>query len=133
MAAKIKKGDLVLVVRGKEKGKQGKVLKVYKKVKRRDKQGNPVYVRHFVLVEGVRLIKKHVKPIEGVREGGIIETEGPIDISNVMLICPNCNKPTRVGFRIVEEGNVRRKYRYCKKCNQNIDLVSEKVIKGGEK
>ena len=133
MAAKIKKGDLVLVVRGKEKGKQGKVIKVYKKVKRRDKQGNPVYVRHFVLVEGVRLIKKHVKPIEGVREGGIIETEGPIDISNVMLICPNCNKPTRVGFRIVEEGNVRRKYRYCKKCEQNIDLVSEKVIKGGEK
>ncbi len=131
MAAKIKKGDLVLVVRGKEKGKQGKVLKVYKRVKRRDKQGNPVYVRHFVLVEGVRLIKKHVKPIEGVREGGIIETEGPIDISNVMLICPNCNKPTRVGFKIVEEGNVRRKYRYCKKCGENIDLVSEKVIKGG--
>jgi len=131
MAAKIKKGDTVLVVRGKEKGKQGKVLKVYKKVKRRDKQGNPVYVRHFVIVEGVRLIKKHVKPIEGVREGGIIETEGPIDISNVMLVCPNCNKPTRVGFRIVEEGNVRRKYRYCKKCNENIDLVSEKVIKGG--
>ena len=123
MAAKIKKGDLVLVVRGKEKGKQGKVIKVYKKV----------YVRHFVLVEGVRLIKKHVKPIEGVREGGIIETEGPIDISNVMLICPNCNKPTRVGFRIVIEGNVRRKYRYCKKCGQNIDLVTEKVIKGGEK
>jgi len=131
MAAKIKKGDTVLVVRGKEKGKQGKVLKVYERVKRRDKQGNPVYVRHFVIVEGVRLIKKHVKPIEGVREGGIIETEGPIDISNVMLICPNCNKPTRVGFRIVEEGNVRRKYRYCKKCNENIDLVSEKVIKGG--
>ncbi len=131
MAAKIKKGDTVLVVRGKEKGKQGKVLRVYKRVKRRDKQGNPVYVRHFVIVEGVRLIKKHVKPIEGVREGGIIETEGPIDISNVMLICPNCNKPTRVGFKIVEEGNVRRKYRYCKKCGENIDLVSEKVIKGG--
>lgn len=131
MAAKIKKGDTVLVVRGKEKGKQGKVLRVYKRVKRRDKQGNPVYVRHFVIVEGVRLIKKHVKPIEGVREGGIIETEGPIDISNVMLVCPNCNKPTRVGFRIVEEGNVRRKYRYCKKCGENIDLVSEKVIKGG--
>ena len=131
MAAKIKKGDTVLVVRGKEKGKQGKVLRVYKRVKRRDKQGNPVYVRHFVIVEGVRLIKKHVKPIEGVREGGIIETEGPIDISNVMLVCPNCNKPTRVGFKIVEEGNVRRKYRYCKKCGENIDLVSEKVIKGG--
>jgi len=131
MAAKIKKGDTVVVVRGKEKGKQGKVLRVYKKVKRRNKKGEPVYVRHFVIVEGVRLIKKHVKPIEGVREGGIIETEGPIDISNVMLLCPNCNKPTRVGFRIVEEGNVRRKYRYCKKCNENIDLVSEKVIKGG--
>ena len=131
MAAKIKKGDIVVVVRGKEKGKKGKVLRVYKRVKRRDKQGNPVYVRHFVIVEGVRLIKKHVKPIEGIREGGIIETEGPIDISNVMLLCPHCNKPTRVGFRIVEEGNVRRKYRYCKKCGENIDLVSEKVLKGG--
>ncbi|HIP42759.1 MAG TPA: 50S ribosomal protein L24 [Aquifex aeolicus] len=131
MAAKIKKGDTVVVIRGKEKGKQGKVLKVYEKVKRRNKKGEPVYVRRFVIVEGVKLIKKHVKPIEGVREGGIIETEGPIDISNVMLLCPNCGKPTRVGFRIVEEENVRRKYRYCKKCNENIDLVSEKVIKGG--
>jgi len=131
MAAKIKRGDIVVVVRGKEKGKKGKVLRVFQRVKRRDKQGNPVYVRHFVIVEGVRLIKKHVRPIEGIREGGIIETEGPIDISNVMLLCPNCNKPTRVGFKIVEEGNVRRKYRYCKKCGENIDLVSEKVLKGG--
>ena len=131
MAAKIKKGDTVVVVRGKEKGKQGKVLKVYEKVKRRNKKGEPVYVRHFVIVEGVRLIKKHVKPVEGVREGGIIETEGSIDISNVMLLCPNCGKPTKVGFRIVKEKNVRRKYRYCKKCNENIDLVGEKVIKGG--
>jgi len=132
MAAKIKKGDTVVVVRGKEKGKQGKVLKVLKRVKRRNKKGEPVYVRHFVVVEGVRLVKKHVKPVEGVREGGIVETEGPVELSNVMLLCPNCNKPARVGFRIVEEEGFRRKYRYCKKCGENIDLVSEKLLKGGK-
>ncbi len=128
MASKIKTGDKVLVVRGKEKGKEGKVLRVFKKVKRRDKEGNPVYVRHFVVVEGVRLLKKTVRAEEN-QQGGFVEVEGPIDISNVMLICPNCKKPTKVGFKIVEEKGLRRKYRYCKKCKENIDLISEKEVK----
>ncbi|WP_448584310.1 50S ribosomal protein L24 [Thermocrinis sp.] len=116
MASKIRKGDTVVVLRGKEKGKMGEVIKVLKDKNR-------------VVVKGVNLVKKHVKGIPNVREGGIYEFEAPIHISNVMLLCPKCNKPTRVGFRIVWENDTFRKYRYCKKCNENIDLVTEKVKK----
>ena len=116
MASKIKKGDTVVVLRGKEKGKTGEVIKVLREKNR-------------VVVKGVNFVKKHVKEIPNVREGGIYEVEAPIHISNVMLVCPKCGKPTRVGFRIVQEGDVFRKYRYCKKCNENIDLVTEKVKK----
>lgn len=114
MASKIKKGDTVVVLRGKDRGKVGEVLKVIREEGR-------------VIVKNVNIVKKHVKGIPGVREGGIYEMEAPIHISNVMLICPKCGKPTRVGFRIVQEGNVFRKYRYCKKCNENIDVIREKV------
>ena len=114
MASKIRKGDTVLVLRGKERGKTGEVLKVLREENR-------------ILVKGVNLVKKHVKEIPNVREGGIYEMEAPIHISNVMLICPKCNKPTRVGFRIVQEENILRKYRYCKKCKENIDLIREKA------
>ncbi len=119
MASKIRKGDTVVVVRGKKenKGKTGKVLKVLKEKNR-------------VLVEGVNFVKKHLREIPNVREGGIVEVEAPLPISNVMLLCPNCNKPTRVGFRIVEEKGFLRKYRYCKKCKENIDLVREKQLRG---
>ncbi|RMH09102.1 MAG: 50S ribosomal protein L24 [Aquificota bacterium] len=116
MAWKIKKGDTVVVVRGREKGKTGEVIKVLREENR-------------IVVKDVNLVKKHVKGIPGVREGGIYEVEAPLHISNVMLLCPKCNKPTRVGFRIVQEGDTLRKYRYCKKCKENIDLVREKVIK----
>jgi large subunit ribosomal protein L24 len=117
MAAKIKKGDTVIVLRGKEanRGKTGKVKEVIREKNR-------------VIVEGVNIVKKHLKEIPNVREGGIVEVEAPIHISNVMLLCPNCNKPTRVGFRIVKEKKVLRKYRYCKKCGENIDLVREKQL-----
>ncbi len=119
MAAKIKKGDTVIVVRGKKanKGKTGKVIKV-------------IPEKNRVIVEGVNIVKKHLKAIPNVREGGIIEMEAPIHVSNVMLVCPNCNKPTRVGFRIVQEKGVLRKFRYCKKCGENIDLVREKQLRG---
>ncbi len=119
MAAKIKKGDTVIVVRGKKanKGKTGKVIKV-------------IPEKNRVIVEGVNIVKKHLKAIPNVREGGIIEMEAPIHVSNVMLVCPNCNKPTRVGFRIVKEKGVLRKFRYCKKCGENIDLVREKQLRG---
>ncbi|MEJ7554876.1 MAG: 50S ribosomal protein L24 [Aquificaceae bacterium] len=114
MAHKIKKGDTVVVLRGKERGKTGEVIKVLREENR-------------VIVKNVNLVKKHVKGIPNVREGGIYEIEAPIHISNVMLICPKCGKPTRVGIRTVVEGEVLRKYRYCKKCNENIDLIREKA------
>ncbi len=114
MAHKIRKGDTVVVLRGKERGKTGEVIKVLREANR-------------VIVKNVNLVKKHVRGIPNVREGGIYEIEAPIHISNVMLICPKCGKPTRVGIRTVVEGEVLRKYRYCKKCNENIDLIREKV------
>ncbi len=114
MAYKIRKGDTVVVLRGKERGKTGEVIKVLREENR-------------VIVKNVNLVKKHVKGIPNVREGGIYEIEAPIHISNVMLICPKCGKPTRVGIRTVVEGEVLRKYRYCKKCNENIDLIREKA------
>lgn len=114
MAQRIKKGDTVMVMRGREKGKVGQVLRVLREEGR-------------VLIKEVNLVKKHVRAIPNVREGGIYEVEAPISLSNVMLLCPKCGKPTRVGIRTVVEGDIVRKYRYCKKCNENIDLVREKV------
>ncbi|MCS7262688.1 MAG: 50S ribosomal protein L24 [Aquificaceae bacterium] len=114
MAQRIKKGDTVVVMRGREKGKVGQVLRVLREEGR-------------VLIKEVNLVKKHVRAIPNVREGGIYEVEAPISLSNVMLLCPKCGKPTRVGIRTVVEGDTVRKYRYCKKCNENIDLVREKV------
>ena len=114
MAAKIKKGDTVVVMRGKEKGKTGEVIRVLREKNR-------------VVVKDVNLVKKHVKEIPNVREGGIYEFEAHIHISNVMLVCPKCGKPTRVGFRVVQERDTLRKYRFCKKCGENIDLVRERV------
>ena len=114
MAVKIKKGDTGVVMRGKEKGKTGEVIRVLREKNR-------------VVIKDVNLVKKHVKEIPNVREGGIYEFEAPIHISNVMLVCPKCGKPTRVGFRVVQEGDALRKYRFCKKCGENIDLVRERV------
>ncbi len=99
---KIKKGDTVKVIAGKDKDKEGKVLAV-----------NPV--DGTVVVEGVNMIKKHTKPNSQHQEGGIISQEGPINISNVM--CVVGGKATRVGFR-VEDG---KKVRYAKTTNKTID------------
>ncbi len=100
---KIKSGDTVMVTTGKDKGRSGKVLKVL-----RD--------RGRVVVEKINMVKKHVK--SGPEGGGIIEKEAPIHISNVMLVCSRCGKPTRVGKRFLEDGT---KVRYCKKCGEVID------------
>ena len=99
---KIKKGDMVKVIAGKDKDKEGKVLAV-----------NPV--NGTVVVEGVNIIKKHSKPNKDNQEGGIISQEGPINISNVMYVAGG--KATRVGFR-VENG---KKVRYAKATNATID------------
>ncbi len=107
MALKIRRDDTVMVIAGKDRGKTGKVRQVLPKEGR-------------VLVEGVNIVKKHVKPRPG-QPGGIIEMERPIHISNVMLVCPHCNRPSRVGFRFLADGS---KVRYCKKCHEVISTVS---------
>ena len=91
---------------GKDAGKTGRVVKLFTE---RDK----------VLVEGVNYVKKHQRIQQtrrGGQEGGIIETEAPVDISNVMPVCPSCGKATRVGFRYETEGDRRSKVRVCKRC-----------------
>ncbi len=104
MAAKIKREDFVVVIAGKDRGKRGKVLRVIPKKQR-------------VVVEGVNIVKKHQKPTAN-SPGGIIEKPAPIHVSNVMLICPKCGTPTRVGFTFLEDGT---KVRKCKKCGEVID------------
>jgi len=104
---RIKKGDTVKVIAGKDKGKIGKVLRVL-----RD--------RERVVVEGVNVRKRHLRfPRRGL-EPGIHEINLPIHVSNVMLICPNCGEATRVGYKIFEDGS---KARVCKKCGQIIDYL----------
>ncbi len=127
MAAKIKTGDKVVVVRGRDKGKEGKVLKVIKK-EIRNKKGEVIEVKTRVVVEGVNLRKKHVRATQ-VSEGGIVEFEAPIDVSNVMLVDPKTGKPTRVGFEIVEEDGYLVKYRVAKKSGTHLDVVSKKPVK----
>jgi LSU ribosomal protein L24P len=104
---KLKTGDDVFVITGKDKGKSGKILKVFPKEER-------------AIVEGINKIKKHLKPTPRNPQGGIIEIFGKIHISNLMLICPKCKRPTRVGIKILED---KRKIRYCKKCGDFVDQM----------
>ena len=100
----VKKNDTVLVLSGKDRGKQGKVLRV-----------NPS--KGTAIVERVNLIKKHTKanPQKNV-SGGILEREGPVRLSNLQVICPSCNEPTRTGSHRTHEGANR----YCRKCNSEM-------------
>jgi large subunit ribosomal protein L24 len=102
---RIKKNDVVMVIASKEKGKTGKVLKVLKKKDR-------------IIVEKLNMVKRHLRPGRYSQEGGILEREAPIHISNVMLLCPKCTKPTRVGYKLLDDG---RKVRCCKKCSEIIE------------
>jgi len=102
---KIRKNDTVLVIAGKDKGKKGRVRIAYPKKQR-------------VLVEGVNFVKKHSRARGQVRQAGIIDLEAPIHVSNVMLLCQKCNRPTRVGFTFLEDG---RKVRICRSCKEVID------------
>ena len=99
----IKRNDTVKVLAGKDKGKTGRVIRVFPKKDR-------------ALVEGVNYVKKHARQTKQNQKGGIIQKEMPIQISNVMLICKSCNKPTRVGTNVTEDG----KTRICKKCKEII-------------
>jgi large subunit ribosomal protein L24 len=104
---KLKTGDDVFVIAGKDKGKSGKIIKVFPEEER-------------VIVEGINKIKKHVKPKPRNPQSGIIEVFGKIHISNLMLICPKCKRTTRVGIKILED---KRKIRYCKKCGDFVDQI----------
>ncbi len=101
---RLKKGDMVKVIAGKEKGKTGKVLKI-------------VNDKDQVIVEKLNLIKRHKRP-DAKGKGGIVEKEGPINISNVMYLCNKCDMGVRVGFKILEDAG---KTRVCKKCNEILD------------
>lgn len=101
----IRKGDNVLVIAGKDKGKTGRV----------DRQ---LTTDHRVVVEGVNMITRHIKARPGVRQSGRIQQEAPIHVSNVMLICNKCSKPTRPQITTLETGN---RVRSCPKCQEVID------------
>ncbi len=105
MGLGIKKDDTVLVISGDEKGKRGRVLTVYPK-------------KQKVLVEKLNVIKRHMKPSKKYAQGGIIEKEAPIHRSKVMLVCSKCNKPTRIGQKILGSGS---KVRTCNKCREVLD------------
>jgi large subunit ribosomal protein L24 len=100
----IKKGDTVMVIGGRAKGRQGKVLSVDR-------------FKHRVIVEKLNMIKRHVRPSRDSK-GGIIEKEGPIHVSNVMLVCPACGKPARVAVRRLEGG---QRLRICKRCREAVE------------
>ena len=105
MAAKIKKGDHVIVLTGKDKGRKGEVTKVF------PKEGRAV-------VSGVRMVKRHVRPTQFEPEGGIRSFEAPIDVSNIAHIDPKDGKPTRVGFKTLKDG---KKVRVAKRSGEVID------------
>jgi len=103
---RIRKDDKVMVIVGKDAGKLGKVLKVLRKHDR-------------VLVEKVNLVKRHMRANPYRQQaGGIVEKEMPVHVSNLMVVCSACTKPTRVGYRYTEDG---KKLRFCKKCNEVME------------
>ncbi len=99
---RIRRNDQVRVVAGKDKGKTGKVLRVFPKENR-------------VIVEGINFIKRHTRKTQQAQQGGIVRKEAAINISNLKVICPRCNKPTRIGITVLSDG---KKSRYCKKCEE---------------
>ena len=102
---RIKKDDKVKILTGKDKGKIGKVLKIVKKTNR-------------VVVENINVVKVHQRPTQANPQGGIVDKTMPINVSNLMVMCNSCVKPTRIGMKQLEDG---KRVRICKKCNQQID------------
>jgi len=99
---KLKKHDMVAVLRGKDRGKKGKILKLYPE-------------KGMVIVEGINRIQKHSRPTRDNPKGGILMKEALMRIPNLMLVCPRCSKKTRVGYNILSDGSKRR---MCKKCKE---------------
>jgi large subunit ribosomal protein L24 len=107
----VKTGDEVLVITGKDRGKRGKIKAAMPK-------------EHRVVVEGLNIIKRHMKARGPGKPSGIIEREAPLDVSNVMLICPRCGRAARTGHRFLEETDHKdrpRKVRFCKACDEVVD------------
>ncbi|MCH7835252.1 MAG: 50S ribosomal protein L24 [Chloroflexi bacterium] len=102
---RVKKEDTVLVTKGKDRGRSGPVKLV-------------IPGKNRVIVTGINIVKRHMRPRGPQQPGGIIEREAPISLANVRPLCPSCDKPVRVGFRVLADG---RKVRYCKKCDANFD------------
>jgi large subunit ribosomal protein L24 len=102
---KVRKNDTVIVIAGKDRGKKGKVRRALPNKDR-------------VIVEGLNMIKRHSRAQRATRQAGIIELEAPIHVSNVMLVCDKCGKPTRVGFRFLSDG---KRVRICNSCQEVID------------
>lgn len=105
MKMHVKKGDQVRVLSGVDAGKSGKILEVMPKEGR-------------VLVDGVNVIKRHTKPTRQNPKGGVVEQPGPIYSSKLALVCPNCDEPTRVGYKRSDDGEPAR---VCRKCGKSID------------
>jgi large subunit ribosomal protein L24 len=99
---RIKRDDLVVLTKGRDRGKEGKVRQVMPKEGR-------------AIVADVNIMKKHVKPNQQARQAGIVDFEAPVQLSNLALVCSSCHKPTRVGVRFLEDGT---RARYCKKCGE---------------
>lgn len=104
---KIKKGDTVLVIKGKDRGKTGKVEKAFPKDKK-------------VIVAGLNIYKKQIRPTRRNPHGGIINFNAPIPLENLKIICPRCNKATRVGYKLTQ----KTKLRICKKCQESLDVAA---------
>jgi large subunit ribosomal protein L24 len=102
---KLKKGDQVMVISGREKGKTGKIMNVYAG-------------KEAMTIDKLNMVKRHQKPSAKYKHGGIIEKEAPIAVSNIMLLCEKCKGPVRVGSKLLEDG---KKVRCCKKCGEVLD------------
>jgi large subunit ribosomal protein L24 len=103
---RVKKNDVVQVISGKERGKRGKILKVF-----------PAKGR--VLIEKLNMIKRHQRPTQRIRQGGIIEKEAPIHVSKVQIVCAKCDRGVRIKHRILQDG---KKVRVCGKCGEVLDV-----------
>jgi large subunit ribosomal protein L24 len=101
---KIRKGDRVRVLSGKDRGKEGEVMRA-------------IPAAGKVIVDGVNVARKHQRPTRATQQGGIIDKDMPLPVSNVALVCPSCGKPTRVGYKIDRSG---QKVRVCKKCGGEV-------------
>ena len=102
---RLRSDDTVLVIKGRDRGKQGRIQQVFPRKGR-------------VLVDGVNIVSRHTRAASGVRQGGIIQKELPIQAANVMLVCTKCNRPTRIGARFLVDGT---KARTCMRCQEVIE------------